>query len=100
MLDGGERALQHLLREPECRVCGCTSARGCPEGCIWVESDLCSRCARAANAAGPEAFTEAELEALAMDDGYPEYLARDPDDPDDDAAAYDRGFESDEGADG
>lgn len=34
--------------EPEnmtaCRVCGCTDRHGCPEGCWWVEDDLCSAC--------------------------------------------------------
>lgn len=28
-----------------CRVCGCTDASACPDGCWWVESDLCSGCA-------------------------------------------------------
>lgn len=28
-----------------CRVCGCTDQYGCPEGCYWVEPDLCSSCA-------------------------------------------------------
>jgi hypothetical protein len=27
-----------------CRVCGCTQDHGCPEGCSWVEWDLCSAC--------------------------------------------------------
>jgi hypothetical protein len=27
-----------------CRVCGCTDDDGCPEGCVWVEIDLCSAC--------------------------------------------------------
>lgn len=27
-----------------CRVCGCTDICGCPEGCWWVEPDLCSSC--------------------------------------------------------
>lgn len=30
--------------ERRCRVCGCTDEFGCPEGCWWVEDDLCSRC--------------------------------------------------------
>jgi len=29
-----------------CRGCGCTEASACPEGCYWVEPDLCSVCAR------------------------------------------------------
>lgn len=32
------------VRERRCRVCGCTDAAGCPEGCWWVEEDLCSSC--------------------------------------------------------
>ena len=31
--------------EQRCRVCGCTDSNACPEGCYWVEDDLCSRCA-------------------------------------------------------
>lgn len=33
-----------------CRVCGCTAADACPAGCSWVEDDLCSVCATAAEA--------------------------------------------------
>jgi hypothetical protein len=40
---------EHLLERAEneqiCRVCGCTQENGCPEGCWWVEPDLCSSCA-------------------------------------------------------
>lgn len=28
----------------ECRSCGCTDERACPEGCFWIQSDLCSSC--------------------------------------------------------
>lgn len=28
----------------KCRVCGCSEARACPGGCVWVGPDLCSRC--------------------------------------------------------
>lgn len=28
-----------------CRVCGCTEMQACPEGCSWIEPDLCSACA-------------------------------------------------------
>jgi len=28
-----------------CRVCSCTNMQACPEGCHWVEPDLCSSCA-------------------------------------------------------
>ena len=34
-----------------CRVCGCTEARGCPEGCWWVGPNLCSVCADKINEA-------------------------------------------------
>ncbi len=27
-----------------CRKCGCTDAMACPEGCFWVDEDLCSAC--------------------------------------------------------
>lgn len=30
--------------ERACRVCGCTDAHGCANGCWWVELDLCSNC--------------------------------------------------------
>lgn len=30
--------------ERRCKVCGCTDAHACPEGCHWVEADLCSSC--------------------------------------------------------
>ena len=42
------------LDENACRVCGCTNTDPCvwkgndghTRGCIWVEDDLCSLCAR------------------------------------------------------
>lgn len=36
--------LASVTRVRECRVCGCTDEEGCPEGCYWVEPDLCSNC--------------------------------------------------------
>jgi hypothetical protein len=33
-----------------CRVCGCTEVDACAPGCSWVEEDLCSVCAVAAEA--------------------------------------------------
>jgi len=30
--------------ERTCRVCGCTDAHGCANGCFWVEDDLCRNC--------------------------------------------------------
>lgn len=32
-----------------CRVCGCTDRRACPDGCFWVELDLCSSCVEEAH---------------------------------------------------
>ena len=29
---------------PACRVCGCTEHNACPDGCWWIEDDLCSNC--------------------------------------------------------
>lgn len=34
----------YRLSRGKCRACGCTDARGCDEGCAWVEPDLCSAC--------------------------------------------------------
>jgi len=33
------------VNEPTCRECGCSDSLGCPEGCWWVQEDLCSECA-------------------------------------------------------
>lgn len=38
------RDLDRALLGPRCRGCGCTDLEGCPEGCWWVEPDLCSSC--------------------------------------------------------
>lgn len=41
--------LRHTAVEQACRICGCTWNNACitDEGsCYWVESDLCSACAR------------------------------------------------------
>ena len=35
-----------------CRVCGCDERHACPDGCEWVEADLCSLCQR-----GPHDWT-------------------------------------------
>lgn len=44
-----EYILQEALNQHKapgvCRVCGCTDENGCPEGCYWIEADLCSQCA-------------------------------------------------------
>jgi hypothetical protein len=39
---GGPGVRLHLQRR--CRVCNCTYSDPCPEGCEWVEDDLCSAC--------------------------------------------------------
>lgn len=28
----------------KCKVCGCTWDNPCPDGCYWVEENLCSSC--------------------------------------------------------
>lgn len=33
-----------VIGEQTCRECGCTQINGCPNGCWWVEEDLCSDC--------------------------------------------------------
>lgn len=33
-----------------CRVCGCTDDAVCPDGCEWVEEDLCSNCVQVLDA--------------------------------------------------
>jgi hypothetical protein len=38
-------------RVPTCRVCGCTKHVGCPRGCKFVRSDLCSTCISASELA-------------------------------------------------
>lgn len=50
-------AIEERSRPRRCRVCGCTDEFGCPEGCWWVEEDLCSSCA------------EPQLRVSAYDDG-------------------------------
>lgn len=39
------RELTYAELEQVCRECGCTDDCACPEGCFWVEEDLCSACA-------------------------------------------------------
>jgi hypothetical protein len=34
-----------LLDTRICRQCGCSDSLACPDGCWWVEADLCSECA-------------------------------------------------------
>lgn len=38
---------QVVTSEQVCRVCGCTENNACPpDGCSWVEEDLCSACVK------------------------------------------------------
>lgn len=37
--------------DARCRTCGCTYHHPCPEGCGWVEADLCTACVGAGEAA-------------------------------------------------
>lgn len=37
--------------EPTCRKCGCSDSLACPDGCHWVQADLCSECAAAIESA-------------------------------------------------
>jgi hypothetical protein len=32
--------------EPFCRICGCTQNNACPDGCYWIEENLCSGCVK------------------------------------------------------
>lgn len=51
-----------------CRVCGCTDDNPCPEGCSWVEPDLCSTCADKAKAAAePQPEPPADLPVIGND---------------------------------
>lgn len=34
-----------VFDECKCRICGCTDDNACPDGCYWIEEDLCSACA-------------------------------------------------------
>jgi len=43
--DCTKRLIDELMGVRRCRVCGCTDAEPCEEGCEWVEADLCSACA-------------------------------------------------------
>lgn len=41
------RARDWLAGGMRCDVCGCTDNAACPDGCTWVDVDLCSSCASA-----------------------------------------------------
>lgn len=65
------------MSKPVCRICGCTDERPCPDGCWWVEPDLCSTCAERLDAEGegedlPEplhsSFQVGDLAGLKRDD--------------------------------
>lgn len=57
--------------EPVCRVCGCTQEHGCPpDGCSWVEADLCSACAEVLEAIRQDRTAEPGIAGtLAFDRG-------------------------------
>lgn len=38
------RGREKKHKPPACRICKCTQYRACPQGCEWVEPDLCSFC--------------------------------------------------------
>ena len=40
-IDGIDLEFRRLLA---CRSCGCIDDQACPDGCYWVEADLCSAC--------------------------------------------------------
>ena len=48
------------VRIRECKLCGCTDDRGCPEGCSWVapDVDVCSSCAEDYGLIGAEECKE------------------------------------------
>jgi hypothetical protein len=45
-LQGRHGARVVVLEEDaaSCSRCGCTHEEACPGGCVWAQSDLCSRC--------------------------------------------------------
>jgi hypothetical protein len=56
LFDIPQRALVGTTFEPPyrfCRVCGCSDLDACPEGCSWVEPDLCSQCVETLSAKAP-----------------------------------------------
>jgi len=51
-----------------CRECGCTAERGCPEGCFWVDDDMCSECAQGQDAVDALRFALDGAPALVVGD--------------------------------
>lgn len=55
-------------RRRACLVCGCTQARACLSGCIWVGAptgvDLCSRCAALLGPRNPPAGCAGHLKSV------------------------------------
>lgn len=49
--DLARRAYARLSGAQACRGCGCSDNWPCPEGCFWVEDDLCTSCIDAGGAA-------------------------------------------------
>lgn len=42
--EAAKREYARLIGARSCRVCGCSAAWGCAEGCCWAGPDLCSAC--------------------------------------------------------
>lgn len=42
--DKSYRVFDNFTEPPVCRYCGCKDHLPCPEGCWWIEEDLCSSC--------------------------------------------------------
>lgn len=40
-----KKPIAKRIRDPRCRICGCTYIRPCASGCGWAEGDLCTVCA-------------------------------------------------------
>lgn len=38
------RVFDNFTEPATCRYCGCQEYMACPEGCWWIEEDLCSSC--------------------------------------------------------
>lgn len=43
--DAARREYARLTGAQACRFCGCSDNWACPEGCFWLETDLCTSCA-------------------------------------------------------
>lgn len=57
------RNIQAITR---CRVCGCTDDAACLNACSWVERDLCSTCAVAAEALASWLYNAKDADKTAL----------------------------------